>query len=115
MSRENGRSTEPGLPDPAGTRGRMEIRLHRSARRRAYLLAGLGLVLAGMALMAGLGSAKYRRVRTCAESTLDGLRALQGLAPAGSLDTADLDLTGLGVQLRGLQEDLACLRAESGG
>jgi hypothetical protein len=31
------------------------------------------------------------------------------------LETADLDLTGLGVQLGGLQEDLACLRAESGG
>ena len=115
MSRENGRSKEPGFPQPAGTKGRMEIRPQRSARKRAYLLAGLGLVLAGMALVAGLGWAKYRRVRTCAESTLDGLRALQELAPAGSLETADLDLTGLGVQLRGLQGDLACLRAESGG
>ncbi|NIV30645.1 MAG: hypothetical protein GWN58_14440, partial [Anaerolineae bacterium] len=84
----------------------------RTARRRVYWIAGLGFIVAGVILLAGLGWAKYRRVRTCADSTLTGLNALQELAPAGSLEISDL--AGLGVQLHGLQDDLACLRAESG-
>jgi len=82
--------------------------------RRTLLIAGLVLVLAGVALVAGSGWAKYRRVRTCAASTLEHLDALQELAPTGSLEAADLDLTEMGVQLHGLQGDLACLDAEAG-
>jgi hypothetical protein len=38
---------------------------------------------------------------------------LRDLAPAGSVESADLDLAELGVQLRDLQNDLACMRVES--
>ena len=93
----------------------MEVRPEEPERKRMYLLAGLGLLLAGIVLVIGLGWAKYRRVQTCVTSTLDGLNALQEMASAGPLETADLDLPGLGEQLRGLREDLACLRTESGG
>ena len=82
--------------------------------KRTLLIAGLVLVLAGVALVAGSGWAKYRRVRTCGASTLEHLDALQELAPASSLEGADLDLLELGVQLHGLQEDIACLDAEAG-
>ena len=101
MSHRARHSNEPQPPKPE--------------RNRVYLLAGLGLVLAGMILVVGLGWAKYRRVQTCVTSTLDGLNALQEMASAETLETADLDLAGLGEQLRGLSEDLACLRSESGG
>ena len=82
--------------------------------RRILLIAGVALVLAGVALVAGSGWAKYRRVRTCAASTLEHLDALQELAPAGSLEGADLNLLDTGVQLHGLRDDLACLDAEAG-
>ena len=82
--------------------------------KRTLLIAGLVLVLAGVALVAGSGWAKYRRVRTCGASTLEHLDALQELAPASSLEGADLDLLEMGVQLHGLQEDIACLDAEAG-
>jgi hypothetical protein len=45
---------------------------------------------------------------------LEHLDALQGLAPASSLEGADLDLLEMGIQLHGLQEDIACLDAEAG-
>jgi len=96
-------------------RGGVEIRPKRTARKPVYLIVGLAFLLAGMVLVAGLGWMKVRRVRTCVESTLDGLNALQDLAPAASVEEADLDLVGVGAQLRGLQADLACLRTESGG
>jgi hypothetical protein len=83
-----------------------------TARKRVYWIAGLALVVAGLILLAGLGWAKYRRIRTCADSTLAGLNALQELAPARSAEIADL--AGLGVQLHSLEDDLACLRAEGG-
>jgi len=82
--------------------------------RRKVLIAGLVLILAGVALIAGAGWAKYGRVRTCAASTLEHLDTLQELAPASSLEGADLDLLEIGVQLHGLQNDLACLDAEAG-
>ena len=115
MSQADGHSNGSQPPKPAGTRGRVEIRPQKQERKRVYLLAGLGLILAGTVLVLGLGWAKYHRVQTCATSTLDGLNALREMASAGDLETADLDLMGLGEQLRGLQEDLACLRTESGG
>ena len=115
MSHADGHSNGPQPPKPAGTRGKMEIRPQKPERKRLYLLAGLGLILAGVVLVVGLGWAKARRVQTCVTSTLDGLSAMQEMASAGTLETADLDLVGLGEQLRGLREDLACLRTESGG
>ena len=112
MSRGDGLPPEPRSPVQITTQGDAETR--PKAGRRALLILGLGLILAGMVLLIGTGWAKYRRVRTCLDSTLTSLNVLQDLAPAGSLEAADVDLAEMGVQLRGLQDDLACLRVEVG-
>ena len=114
MSYGDGFPHEPGLPEGARTGGGLQTHPSKSARRRAYLAVGLSLILAGIVVIVGLGWVKYRRVRTCAESTLVGLSALQELAPSGSVEPPDLDLAEIGVQLRGLGDGLACLRAEGG-
>lgn len=82
--------------------------------RRGLLLAGLVLVIAGMVLVAWVGWAKYRRVRTCLDSALGGLAVLQDFVPVSSVETGDLDLMGMSVQIRGLRDDLVCLRGEAG-
>ena len=114
MNHGDGPAREPGLPEGIRTRSDAANRPTRRARRRAYLIVGLGLIVAGIVVIAGLGWVKYRRVRACAESTLAGLSVLQELAPAGSGEATDLDLEGFGVQLRSLQDNLACLRIEGG-
>jgi hypothetical protein len=81
-------------------------------RRRVLLIAGLALILVGAGLIAGAGWTKYRRARTCLDSALARLDALQALVPAGSPQAPSPDVGGMGAELRGLQGDLACLRAE---
>jgi hypothetical protein len=81
-------------------------------KRKGWVLLGVALLLAGMALVFLGGWVKYRRVRTCASSTLVRLRTLQGLVPEGATTPAALDLAGAGAQLQGLQADLTCLRTE---
>jgi hypothetical protein len=82
------------------------------ASKRILLILGLALIVGGIVLIAGLGWTKYRRVRTCLDSALARLEVLQDLAPAGSLEPADVDPVEMGVQLRGLRDDLACLQVE---
>jgi len=76
-------------------------------------IMGLTLILAGIALIAGLGWAKYRRVDHCLDSAMLRLDSLRALASAGSLEASDLDLADMGIELRGLQGDLVCLRGET--
>jgi hypothetical protein len=77
-------------------------------------LLGVILLIAGMALVALGGWVKYRRTRTCADSTLERLHILQSLAPEGAATSGSLDLEKASAQLAGLQTDLACLRTELG-
>ncbi|MFN2218087.1 MAG: DUF4012 domain-containing protein [Anaerolineae bacterium] len=113
MSRGDGPLSEPRSPDQSVTP--VEEARRPRLGKRASLILGLVLILAGLALAAGAGWAKVSRTRTCAVSTLDRLDALQHLVPAGSMEMAGLDLGEMGVQLHGLQDDLACLQNESGG
>ena len=55
MSRIDGQSHEPDLPGGTATGGAGEIRPVRTARRRVYLVVALGLIAAGVILLAGLG------------------------------------------------------------
>ena len=82
-------------------------------KRKGWVLLGAVLLVAGIALVFLGGWVKYRRVRTCADSTLARLRALQDLMPEGATTTAALDLAEAGAQLHGLQADLTCLRTEA--
>ncbi|MFN2184610.1 MAG: DUF4012 domain-containing protein [Anaerolineae bacterium] len=113
MSRRDGPLSEPRSPDQGVIPGE-EARRPRLGRH-APLVLGLVLILAGFALVVAAGWAKVGRTRACAVSTLDRLDVLQGLVPADSMEMGDLDLGEMGVQLHGLQEDLACLQVESGG
>ena len=113
MSRRDGPLSEPRSPDQGVIPGE-EARRPRLGRH-APLVLGLVLILAGFALVVAAGWAKVGRTRACAVSTLDRLDVLQGLVPADSMEMGDLDLGEMGVQLHGLQEDLACLEVESGG
>ncbi len=81
--------------------------------RRLLPVVGAILIIAGLALIAGLGWAKYRRIDHCLDSAMSRLDSLRALASAGSLEASDLDLADMGVELRGLRGDLACLRAET--
>ncbi len=81
--------------------------------KRLLPIVGLILILAGLALIAGLGWVKYRRVDRCLDSALLHLDSLRALTSAGSLETSDVDLGDMGAQLRGLQGDLVCLRGET--
>ncbi len=74
---------------------------------------GLTLILAGIGLIIGLGWAKYRRVDHCLDSAMLRVDGLRALASADSLETSDVDLADMGVELRGLQGDLVCLRGET--
>jgi hypothetical protein len=113
MSHGDGPLSEPRSPDQSVTP--VEEARRPRLGKRASLILGLVLILAGLALAAGAGWAKVSRTRTCAVSTLDRLDVLQELVPAGSMEMSGLDLGEMGVQLHGLQEDLACLEAEAGG
>ena len=73
---------------------------------------GLALIIAGLALIAGWGGIKYRRIRTCLDSGVARLRAVQALVPEGA-PALDLQiLIDAGARLRGLQGDISCLRSE---
>ncbi|MBN1136039.1 MAG: DUF4012 domain-containing protein [Anaerolineae bacterium] len=78
------------------------------AKRRWRTFTALVLIIAGLALIAGWGGIKYRRIRTCLDSSMVRLRALQSLVPTFSAQA----LTDAGAQLHGLQSDIICLRSE---
>jgi hypothetical protein len=82
-------------------------------RRRALLWLGIALVVAGLTLLFAWGGLKLYRVRTCLDSTLAHLRALQELAPQESANLASVDLPEASAHIQGLQRDLACLRVEA--
>jgi hypothetical protein len=88
----------------------------QSARLRASLWLGLVLIISGAVLVALWGGLKYWHVRTCLDSSLARLRDLQDRMPGGTALPGEaamsVDLVGIGVQLHGLQGDLACLRAQ---
>jgi len=73
---------------------------------------GLVLVMAGLALIGGWGGMKYRSIRTCLDSGVARLHALQSLFPQGAAALSVQGLADAGAQLRGLQSDIACLRSE---
>lgn len=81
-------------------------------KRRWRTFVGLVLIIAGLALIAGWGGAKYRRIRTCLDSGMARLRAVQALVPDGASALDVQILTDAGAQLRGLQGDITCLRSE---
>ena len=82
------------------------------AKRRWQIFAGLVLVIAGLALIAGWGGIKYRRARTCLDSGTARLYALQSLLPEGAPALSVETLLGVGGHLQGLQGDITCLRSE---
>ncbi len=92
--------------------GSVEPFQHRERRRSRWVLVALILIAAGIALILGVGWVKYRRVRTCLDSSLAHMHALQNLVPGEATQAADLDMREVGIQLHGLQDDLACLQAE---
>ena len=94
--------------------GRREATRRSDRKRKGPILLSVLLLIAGLALVFLGGWVKYRRTRTCADSTLERLRIMQSLVPEGAATTAALDLEEAGAQLSGLQADLACLRTELG-
>jgi hypothetical protein len=113
MSHGEDPQSELGPADQGETTAGEEARRQRMGRR-AFLALGLVLILAGTVLIVGTGWAKVGRVRACLGSTAARLDALQRLTPTGSMEMGDLDLREMGVQLDGLQDDLACLETEAG-
>ncbi len=82
------------------------------AKRRWRIFVALVLIIAGLALIAGWGGIKYRRIRTCLDSGVARLRAVQALVPEGASALNVQILTDAGAQLQGLQDDITCLRSE---
>ena len=76
------------------------------------MFVGLVLIIAGLALIAGWGGIKYRRIRTCLDSGVARLHVVQALVPerAPALDVQVL--ADARAQLQGLQGDIRCLRSE---
>lgn len=82
------------------------------ARRKRRILVGLVLIIAGLTLIAGWGGIKYRRIRTCLDSGMVRLHALQTLVPEGAPALSVETLLGAGGHLQGLQGDITCLRSQ---
>jgi hypothetical protein len=76
------------------------------------MFVGLVLIIAGLALIAGWGGIKYRRIRTCLDSGVARLQVVQALVPEGAPALDVQVLADAGAQLRGLQGDISCLRSE---
>ena len=91
---------------------RKEVRVAKAASRRRRIFIGLVSIMAGLALVGGWGGLKYRRIRTCLDSGMARLQALQALYPQGAPLFSVQGLADAGAQLRGLQGDIACLRRE---
>ena len=81
-------------------------------KKRQRTFVGLVLIIAGLALLAGWGGIKYRRVRTCLDSGMVRWRALQALVPEGAVVPTAQSLADAGAQLQVLQGDITCLRSE---
>jgi hypothetical protein len=82
------------------------------AKKRWRIFVGLVLIISGLALIAGWGGIKYRRMRTCLDSGMVRLHALQTLVPEGTPALSVQSLADAGTQLKGLQSDITCLRNE---
>lgn len=80
--------------------------------RKASAFLALALLLVGTALVVGVSWTKGHRLRTCLDSTLTRMRAFQDLVPEGISGSGKLDFLEADTQLRGLQDDLACLRRQ---
>ena len=52
--------------------------------------------------------------RACLNSTLAHMRALQDMMPEGAAGVTSLNMGAIGVELHGLQDELACIRTEAG-
>jgi Protein of unknown function (DUF4012) len=76
------------------------------------VFAALMLITVGLALIAGWGGAKYRHVRTCLDSSTVRLRTLEAAMAEGAAVPSAQALAEVGVQMAGLQSDIACLRRE---
>ena len=83
------------------------------AKRKLRTVVGLVSIIAGLALVAGWGGIKYRRVRTCLDSGVVRMRALQALVPQEAGNLSVQSLTGARAHLQGLQGDITCLRNET--
>lgn len=89
------------------------LKAQRLRKDPAALLA-LALIVVGAGLILGVGLGKVQRGRACLNSTLAHMRVLQDMVPEGAAGATSLDVGAIGVELHGLQDDLACVRAEGG-
>jgi hypothetical protein len=77
------------------------------------ILSALLLIVAGLGLVAAWAGGKVGRAWTCLSSATAHLHAVEALAGTGGSGLTKDTLIEAGDDLRGLRQDLGCLRAES--
>lgn len=101
-------STEAATPGPPTN----SLSDRDKRRGRTFVLVALLLIVTGCLLMLGVAWVKYDRVRTCLDSGLARMRFMRDLVPDQMSTSAGLTLREADTQLRGLHDDLVCLKAE---
>ena len=87
------------------------MRRKRSSSR--WVLVALFLIIVGLAVLAAWAGSTYSQARACVDSAAAHARALEEMEAGGVAGITAESLIPAGDHLRGLQQDLRCLRRES--